>query len=300
MVERLISRYPLTGVREATTAPQHRFIAHATDVLAADERILAVYLVGGFAVGLGDPWSDVDLQAVVTDTAFDDVARGWLELVERITPVVYAQPFGQLVPGGAAMGPVGGNCITAEWLHFDLVFVSSATFDSGALQGIVPLFDCGGILPAEPIPRPEPERTLYFPADAVRHFLYMLGNMVSIIGRDEPIPGTNGVILVRDLDLVRLFLAERGLTSAHGLPGLFPFTKRLRRYLSDEQNALLESLPPVVATLDSVIDGYIALAEIFLPRAKALAARTGAEWPTDYERATVEYFEHSLGVTVNG
>ena len=69
-MERLISRYPLTGVREATTAPQHRFIAHATDVLAADQQILAVYLVGGFAVGLGDPWSDVDLQAVVSDAAF--------------------------------------------------------------------------------------------------------------------------------------------------------------------------------------------------------------------------------------
>jgi hypothetical protein len=127
----------------------------------------------------------------------------------------------------------------------------------------------------------------------------MLANMVSIIGRNEPIPGTNGVILVRDLDLVRLFLAEQGLTSAHGLPGLFPFTKRLRHYLTDEQNEPLETLPPLVATLDSVIEGYVALAEVFLPRAKALAARTGADWPSDFERATVSYFEHSLGVTLD-
>jgi hypothetical protein len=298
-MERLISRYPLTGVREATTAPRHQFIAHATEVLAADERIVAVYLVGGFAVGLGDPWSDVDLQCVVAEAAFDEVVTQGLDLVERITPVVYAQPFGQLVPGGGAVGPIGGNCITPEWLHFDIVLVSGAALDATTMQGIVPLFDRAGILPADPVPRPEPERNVYFPADAVRHFLYMLGNMVSIIGRNEPIPGTNGVILVRDLDLVRLFLAEQGLTSVHGLPGLFPFTKRLRRFLSDEQNALLEALPPVVATLDSVIEGYVALAEIFLPRAKALADRTGAEWPHDYERATVAYFERSLGVTIN-
>jgi hypothetical protein len=54
----------------------------------------------------------------------------------------------------------------------------------------------------------------------------------------------------------------------------------------------------VTATLDSVIDGYLALAEIFLPRAKALAAVTGAPWPSEYEHATVSYFERSLGVTL--
>ena len=69
--------------------------------------------------------------------------------------------------------------------------------------------------------------------------------------------------------------------------------------LTEQGWALLESLPPVVATLDSVIAGYTALAEIFLPRAKALAAATGARWPTEYERATVSYFERSLGVTLS-
>jgi hypothetical protein len=82
------------------------------------------------------------------------------------------------------------------------------------------------------------------------------------------------------------------------MSGLFPFTKRLRQYLTDEQNTLLESLPPVVATLDSVIEGYIALAEMFIPRAKALATATSAAWPTEYEEATVAYFERSLGVTL--
>jgi hypothetical protein len=109
------------------------------------------------------------------------------------------------------------------------------------------------------------------------------------------------VILVRDIALAALFLGEQGMESTRGPgmpPSLFPFSKRLRRYLTDEQNALLESLPPVVATLDSVISGYIALAEIFLPRAKALAIATGADWPTDYEQATVSYFERSLGITL--
>jgi hypothetical protein len=48
----------------------------------------------------------------------------------------------------------------------------------------------------------------FFPEAAVNMFLYMLGNMVSVAGRNEPIPATNGVIMVRDVALVGLLLAE--------------------------------------------------------------------------------------------
>ncbi|MGH9189311.1 MAG: hypothetical protein ACRD0Q_04665 [Acidimicrobiales bacterium] len=52
-------------MRQATTAPQETFIAKATEVLSADDRVLAAYLVGGFAVGMGGAFSDVDLQVIV-------------------------------------------------------------------------------------------------------------------------------------------------------------------------------------------------------------------------------------------
>ena len=53
------------------------------------------------------------------------------------------------------------------------------------------------------------------------------------------------------------------------------------------------------ATLDSVIEGYLALARGFIPRARRLAERTGADWPREYERATVAFFERSLGVSLD-
>jgi hypothetical protein len=101
----------------------------------------------------------------------------------------------------------------------------------------------------------------------VNFFLYMIGNVVSAIGRDEPVPASNGVIMMRDVGLVGLLLAEQGwaTTREHNAGNPFPFTKRLRRYLTDEQNALLESLPALSPTIDSAIDGYVALIEIFLP-----------------------------------
>jgi hypothetical protein len=131
-------------------------------------------------------------------------------------------------------------------------------------------------------------------------FLYMLGNMVSVVGRNEPIPATNGVMMVRDVALVGLLLAEQGWRSTreHSAGNPFPFTKQLRGYLTDEQNALLASLPPLEPTVDSAIDGYLALARIFLPRARRLAEETGAPWPEAYEKASVAYFERSLGVQI--
>lgn len=285
------SRYPLTAVRQATTAPQEALIARATQVFSADHRVLAAYLVGGFALGDADAWSDVDLQCVIRDEDAAELKGSWPELAEAIAPTAHVQPF------GFAMG---GVCITPEWLHFDLVLRPAANFDPNELEGIVPLVDKAGLLPEEAVPRPLRRGAPFFPVRAVEHFLYMLGNMVSVVGRNEVIPASNGVLVVRDICLVGLLLAEQGwvTTREHTTGNPFPFTKRLRGYLTDEQHRLLVSLPPLEATLDSVIDGYLALARAFLPRARALAGRTGAEWPAAYEAASVGYFERSLGVSI--
>ncbi len=102
---------------------------------------------------------------------------------------------------------------------------------------MVPLVDKAGVLPAVPVPSPDPQRAPLFPRPAVDHFLYMLGNMVSVIGRKEVVFASNGVIMVRDLDLVRLLLAEQGWESTreHATGNPFFFTKRLRPYLTEEQ-----------------------------------------------------------------
>lgn len=291
----IVSRYSLAGVRAATTAPQEALIDRAVAVLKADERVLAAYLVGGNAVGLGDSFSDVDVQCVVSDDAVPELQESWPELVGRIAPTVSIQPF-KWAPGGI--------CITPDWVHFDIVFHPASKVDPKTVEGMVPLLDKVGLLPDHPLPRPEGRGDPFFPAATVDFFLYMLGNVVAAVGRNEPIPLGNGVIVMRDIGLVALLLAEQGLTSVP--PGRkpfagnpFPFTKRLRPYLTDEQKALLAALPPLAPTVDSAIEGFVALAKAFLPRARRLAERTGARWPAEFERASVSYFERSLGASLN-
>ncbi len=292
------SRYSLAGIRQATTAPHEAFIAKAREVLSEDERVLAAYLVGGFAVGMGDAFSDVDLHILIADEAADGMAAAWRDFVQGIAPTVSAEAFGAWNPARPRSQAIGGVCITPDWLHFDVVFRPASTVDAQAIEGMVPLLDKAGLLPSSPTQRPDRRGEPFYPEAAVSMFLYMLGNVVAAIGRDEPIPASNGVIMLRDVCLVGLLLAEQGLASTReaNIGNPFPFTKRLRSYLTDEQNATLESLPPVAPSIESVIDGYVALAEIFIPRAKRLAEATGTRWPVEFERASVSYFEKSVGV----
>jgi len=286
-----VCRYSLDGLLAATVEPQKALIERANTVAAGDDRILALYLVGGFAVGTGDAWSDVDLQFTIGDDAAEDVAATWQDVANAIAPTAYIKPFAY---------STGGVCITPEWLHFDVVFNPQSRVDPKTVEGMVPLLDKVGILPTAPVPRPNRQGAPFFPLPAVEHFLYMLGNIVSVIGRNEVIPASNGVIMVRDVAFVALLLAEQGWNSTreHQFGNPFPFTKQLRSYLTDEQNGRLLSHPPLEATIDSVIDGYVALARIFLPRARRLAELTGAEWPEAYERSSVGFFERSLGVSI--
>ena len=151
-----------------------------------------------------------------------------------------------------------------------------------------PLFDRAHLLdqvpPAAPV-HVEP----WFPREAVDWFFYMLGNIVTVVGRDDAALAMLGVLTVRDTCLVPLLLAERGVVRRGGV-------KRMNYWLSPEQRQLIESVPPLVATVDSVVDAQLHLARIFIQRGRALALRVGAEWPAGLETATLRHVESGLGI----
>jgi len=97
----------------------------------------------------------------------------------------------------------------------------------------------------------------------------------------------------RDVGLVPLMLAENGVPKSDG-------NKRLNRYLTAEQRAFLESLPPVAARRDAVLEFDRRVAAEFVRRGRALAAVTGADWPAELEEATLAYLERNLGVGWSG
>lgn len=178
------SHYSLAGVRAATLAPQQAFIATAREVLEADDRVVAAYLVGGFAVGLGDAFSDVDLQVLVADEAAQEIANTWIDLIQRISPTVRAQPFGTLSPNAPRRGPMAGAlCITPEWLHLDVVFHAAGSVDAHAIEGMVPLFDKAGLLPAQATTRPDRHSDPFFPEGPVFMFGLPAVQVLTVISR---------------------------------------------------------------------------------------------------------------------
>jgi hypothetical protein len=279
-----MSRYSLAGIRSATTRPQEALITRAVEVLREDDRVLAAWLVGSFAVGEADPWSDIDLHFLVTDAGADHLKESWRDLLHRITPTVMSQPF---YPGSD-----GGYSITPDWVHIDLAFYRESVLDPKTVEGMLPLFDKrGDLLPDGPTPRTPLVAEPYFPAEVVDFFFYMFGNLVVVVGRDEPAWAMNGVITLRDYGLVPLMFAERGVRKRGG-------NKRLNPFLSEEQQQVLLDLPPIGPTIDSVIEAEVAIARDFIPRGRSLSRSVDASWPEAFEQATVRRVEDAFGVKV--
>lgn len=186
-------------------------------------------------------------------------------------------------------GLVGGLAITPDWLHVDLFFHSLADFDRHEYDGVRVLFDRASLFPDGDQPR-EGGRpgTPYWPEGAVNLFIYFLGNLVTVLGRDERVVANQGVGALRDL-LIVLMLAERGVHRTGG-------AKRLNAYLSPEQRLCLEQIPAVGSTRAEILAANQYLVREFLRRAKSLASQTGSSWPSDFVAATLSHLHNHLEV----
>ncbi|GAA1611854.1 hypothetical protein GCM10009789_77760 [Kribbella sancticallisti] len=257
-------------------------IERARTELPADERILAVYLVGSYGSGEADEFSDVDVHCVVTDESLPWFEQNWMEPLATIA--------GPTVLLDQVPGLVGGLGITPDWLHVDLFFQQLKEFDRHEYDGVRVLFDRDGSLfpDGDQAPRGGRPGTPYLPGRDVNLFFYFLGNLVTVLGRDERIVSNQGLNAVRNQFIV-LMLAERGVRRTGG-------AKRLNAYLSAEQRAFLEGMPSAGSDPADVIAANQYLCREFVRRGTALAERTGQPWPQAFVDATLAHLRAHFGV----
>ncbi len=263
-----------------TTPAQAALIEAIRRTLEADERIEAAWLSGSFGGGTADDFSDVDVLILVREP-WQEAAQDYGADPNPIAEAVLVNPLF----GGRIL-----NVVTADWDRFDLSFVEAADlarYDRAALK---PLFNKTGAEPPvrerQPYQAP-PEKI----AGMICEFLRVLGLMPTALGREEYVTSAWGVELQRRSLIDLMIEANRIAPEDRG------GALHLRRLLTPEQHALLVALPPVCAEPDSLIAINLAIARLYLPLARQLAAEVGAQWPQALEDAARRRLRTTLGVS---
>jgi len=259
---------------------QQDLIDAAKAAFANDEAVRGLFLSGSFGRGDADGWSDVDLLGVVAADAQRSVADRWQAQLRHLTRVVF---WNEVERGGLLI-----NAITEDWLRCDLYLQEPGKLGPRAKNTISPLIDRDGLyesLPAAlPARTPNPQALRY----QINEFIRVLGLTPVVIGRGEYVTGVMGNGLLRGL-LHDLLMQDVSNPDAGGM-------LHMSKVLPAEQVALLAALPFPDATRDAVIEANLAVAQVFMPRAKELAGRLGVDWPEAFEAATRRVLQERLDV----
>ncbi len=263
--------------------PDHRsLLDRAQRFLSDDSRIDAVWLAGSLARGTGDALSDVDLLVCCAADQLDAVSHDIVRNAGTIAPVLLANSL------------VGGRVVSLVlegWKRLDFSLTGReqlGLYDPGSH---VSLFNRAGVkLTGQ-------HRGTYQPsADAVlslvREFLRVLGLAAVVAGREEYVVLMSGVEQLRGMT-VNLMLEENAIA-----PWARGGHLSRRQLLTAAQYGALESLPPLSADRQSTLANHEALAALFLPLARRVAADAGAAWPEALEAATRAYLREQLGMTI--
>lgn len=258
-----------------------QLIERITAVLHDDGRVQAAWLAGSRGRGTQDRYSDIDVWLVVPETEHASFLADWPMLCDRITPTVLRQQVGRL--------PIF-NQITPEWLRFDIVVGTPDDVPDRTRTTLAPLFDRAGLHDKL---RPSGEPRLPDPATVTAlstEFLRVLGLLPVVIGREEYVVAASGAGLLRTL-LIQLMTEDVAVEDRGGV-------LHLATLLPPERLRVLAALPAIAADRESAIAAHLAAAEAFLPLARQLAERTGAEWPTELEAAARRHLQDTLGLRV--
>lgn len=248
------------------------------NTLRTQPQIRALFLSGSHGTGLADAYSDLDFILVSEAGATDEVAMLWKHAAAQIGEVILWRD--------RTTAPVLINAIVAPDLRIDVLMFTPDQAKGHAQDRLQMLFDHDDIhatLPKTTLhAAPNPKRLAY----QFEEFIRILALLPLAIGREEYINGVAGIFHLRNL-LVELLIAETNTPMRGG-------ALQLNRLLTAEQQDLLISLPPPIATRDGVIAAHKAYASAYLHRARAYAREHGIDWPERFEDVTLTQIGQAL------
>lgn len=232
--------------------------------------IRALFLSGSYGNGMADAYSDIDFVLVADEGASDAVATIWRDAIAQTGDIV--------LWWDRTTVPVLINAITEDWTRTDVIILKPDQMGAQVQSSLKVLFDHSGIYDGLAEAAKDTGPNLRKEKYQFEEFIRILGLLYLAAGREEYITGVLGVFHLRNL-LVELLIAE---TNAPHRGGVL----HLNRLITDEQQALLTSLPPAIPTRDAMISAHLAYAKAYLPRARKRALDIGVDWPEQFEAAT--------------
>jgi predicted nucleotidyltransferase len=245
-----------------------------------DPAVLAAWVGGSLARDTADDWSDIDLHLLVAHP--EEFGSGITEWVAATMPLVLADEIPG-VPGGFIF-------VTPDWVHVDVIVHGSQVFSQAEFPARV-LFDTDGRVRDIPASVEQMVGEPYFPRDQIKLYLYFMGVTVTVIHRREWLALAQGAAGFRDSLLIPLMLAENGVRKIDG-------AKRLNRYLTAEQIAALQAIPPIGSDPEQLINAHTVIAREYLTRGRRLAAELDETWPTALEQASLTLWRRELGMNL--
>ncbi|HEY7349564.1 MAG TPA: hypothetical protein VH599_14710 [Ktedonobacterales bacterium] len=261
------------------------FAERAADSLRADERVRALWLTGSLAAGTADAQSDVDLRAAVPAQDFAAVEAWWPRLLDRIAPTVWRRRW----PGPPDEAIIGA--ISTDYLRFDVVIQSAADTRLRTLEAARLLFDKDNLAEHIVLTTPTRHDPLAHVSYVVEEYIRLVGMLPIVVERDDVVIGMEGHFALHSL-LLSLLLMENGID--RNVTG----KRHVAAFLTDEQRALLAGVPPLEPTMASVIQGRLAYARLFFPRAQRLMEANSLTYPAEFETATRRHLAETLGLSL--
>lgn len=281
-------RFPLDREHFKAVSPRKmQLVRHAQEKLVAHPHVLASFLVGSLANGVGDSESDIDVHCVVDNKI--QTPNPWRAIAEELFPDSYYGDFPRSDTGEA---PNGGFIFTRDLEHIDIVTYELDEIKAEDLHGFYPLTDSAGFrLSGRGVKRVESFGPPYFPAHAVTVFFYSLYSFKVLIAREEYLLAARNVGNRRDYAYIPLMLAENGIAARYT-------NKRLRKYLTTEQMATLEKYSAWSADLASLFEVTLNMSNDFLERARTLAEICNTEWPQRLEDYVTKGLRREIGLVI--
>ena len=249
-------------------------------VVEHDERIRTLWLSGSLARGDADAGSDLDVLLAVRDDDLDAFAENWREWLATITPTLVARPL--------TFAPGSFYSLTRACERLDVVVesVTTATTTTPFRTRLVVL-DRDGLDASIPGPKPptlpDRERMEWI----VEEFFRLLAIFVpaNVVRRDYLL-GVSGVQLSRQL-LHELFVQANQPLPATGV-------KQWSSKLTPRQREVLESLPPLDATMEALAPAMLATAEAYRTAGREALESQGIPWPEDLDQTVTAYVTRGL------